>query len=226
MISRYFVLLLLLTAIEAKAQLTFPNGKNLKIESKENHLYFETEVLFHTGKYLITDYNFVKTNSNSPKSWLLMACMNGDCKGNLSDSGNFIKDFGFNDTTGFIRVHVFTNDSLGTANYSYKIINRYDSLDFAEISVSITNNFNVSVKEPNKLIKKWTIQNNIIEFCPIELSSHQKFFIYDLNGKAVVSQMNLQNQMTRFDFNNYKSGNYIFMISSGNNKESIKFRKF
>ena len=141
------ILSIFLFTISAKAQLQFPNSTKLFLQTTENHLYYETEVLFHTGKYKITDYRFQKLSDSIDKNWVLYACINGDCKDRLTDTGSFKSDFGLNDSTGFIRVHVFTNDSIGSAKYSYRIINKTDAKDFADIEVKVTNKTSSGIEE-------------------------------------------------------------------------------
>lgn len=123
---------------QSYAQLTFPNGTELNLETTNSSLYIETGIFFHTGKYTITDYSWSKAFIDSIDSrWDFQACLNGDCKIGLPASGNFIGDFGMNDTTGYIRFHVNTFNLSGKSMLKYHVSNNLDPADKAVLTFNI-----------------------------------------------------------------------------------------
>jgi hypothetical protein len=143
------LMIVCLTQYDCVAQLSFPKGTELNLETTSSSLYMETEILFHTGKYTITEYNWSKLFIDSlDPSWDFQACMNGDCKIGLPASGPFITDFGYNDTTGFIRFHVYTGDHSGRSTVKYYVTNNLDATDQALLTFNITYNNITGVKDP------------------------------------------------------------------------------
>lgn len=120
------------------AQLSFPNGTVLDLETTHATLYIETGILFHTGNYTVTDYNWSRAfiDSLDPR-WDFQACMNGDCKIGLPASGSFISNFGMNDTTGYIRFHVSTFNLSGKSTVKYYVTNNLDPADNALLTFNI-----------------------------------------------------------------------------------------
>ena len=132
------------------AQLSFPNGKQLNLHSSNEFMYDETGIFFHTGKNKITDYNWTKLMLDSLDSrWDFQACMNGDCKIGLPQNGPFIPDFGLNDTTGFIKMHVYTAGLDGASFIKYKVSHKTDTSDFAILTHYIFYKNTTGVKENN-----------------------------------------------------------------------------
>jgi hypothetical protein len=123
------VAFLLCVVDHAMGQLSFPNGTVLNLDMKTAYVYEETEIPFHTSAYKISDYFFQKDSVSIDSRWQVDACMNGDCKVGLPDTGPFIRDFGYNDTTGFIRFHVNSFDSSGSSRISYTVGNSKNMFD-------------------------------------------------------------------------------------------------
>lgn len=142
--NKYIVLVALLFPVLAvKAQLTFPAGTVLNLQSNNAFMYQETGIFFNTGINKVTDYRWYKMPSDSLDSrWDFQACMNGDCKVGLPASGDFITDFGINDTTGFIKFHVTTMGLNGASWLSYCVAHKSDTADQAVLTwnVRYTNN--------------------------------------------------------------------------------------
>ncbi|MCX6352851.1 MAG: T9SS type A sorting domain-containing protein [Bacteroidetes bacterium] len=208
------ILSIFLFTISAEAQLQFPNSTKLFLQTTENHLYYETEVLFHTGKYKITDYRFQKLSDSVDKNWTLYACINGDCKDRLTDSGSFKSDFGLNDTTGFIRVHVFTNDSIGSAKYSYRIINKLDAKDFADMEVKVTNKTSSGIEESDAI--SFNIYPNpavgFISFQGNHVNKIQRIILRNTAGQIILSAGGLvSNQL---NISNLPNGIYVVEITT------------
>ena len=130
------------------AQLSFPKGKQLNLHSSNEFMYDETGIFFHTGKNKITDYNWNKLllDSLDPR-WDFQACMNGDCKIGLPQNGPFIPDFGLNDTTGFIKMHVYTAGKDGASYIQYKVSHKTDTADYAILKHYIFYKNTTAVKE-------------------------------------------------------------------------------
>ena len=101
--KKIILLFIIISAFHiSKAQLSFQKGTVLNLNTHINFLYFETEILFHTGKYKVNEYYWEKLNDSVDTRWLIGSCFNGDCWNGLPSKSNFVKDYGFNDTTGFI----------------------------------------------------------------------------------------------------------------------------
>ncbi len=128
----------LLMARPLQAQIRLPDGNTLQLVSGSNLLYLETRILFTTGKYKADDYRWLKISDSLDSRWLVTACFNGDCRNDLVPSGQFIKDFGLNDTTCFIAFHVETMNFDGTSRIQYKVINTRDTTDQALLTYRIT----------------------------------------------------------------------------------------
>jgi hypothetical protein len=121
------------------AQLSFPKGTTLNLETTSSTLYNETGIYFHTGQYTVADYTWTRAFTDSlDLRWDFQACMNGDCKIGLPNNGNFISDFGLNDTTGFIKFHVYTFDSTGRSILKYYVRNNQDANDQALLTFNIS----------------------------------------------------------------------------------------
>lgn len=131
--------LLLIPALMVRAQLTFPNGTILQLNTNKAFLYPETGIYFHTGANKVTDYRWYKMPGDSLDArWDFQACMNGDCKIGLPAEGDFITDFGINDTTGFIMFHVNTGGFSGKSKLSYRVAHKTDTADNAVMEYNIT----------------------------------------------------------------------------------------
>jgi hypothetical protein len=135
---KLFICFLIVPAGTLLAQLSFPNGPTLTLQTSKQILYPETDIRFYTGMYKITDYEWEKQlNDSINLSWDLQACMNGDCKIGLPMSGSFITDFGINDTTGFMRFHVNSYGISGSTRIRYLVRNKINFNDNAVLEFNI-----------------------------------------------------------------------------------------
>ena len=129
--------LLLFSVNSLKAQLSFPNGSTLNLETHLDYVYFETMIKFNTGHNSIYDYKYEKIYDSLNTKWFVTACFNGDCHNALEQSGNFINIIGSSDTTGFIAFHVETFDTNGKSAIAYRVINTKDTTDQAVLTFHI-----------------------------------------------------------------------------------------
>jgi hypothetical protein len=130
---------ILLFALKSDAQLSFPKGKILNLQTQRSILYKETEIRFYTGIHTISDYEWTHAeleDSLDPR-WDFQACFNGDCKIELPPNGDFIPDFGINDTTGFIAFHVDSREFAGKSKVAYYVTNKTNAEDKALLIFNI-----------------------------------------------------------------------------------------
>jgi hypothetical protein len=120
------------------AQMSFPNGKTLNLVTDNGFLYMETRLLFTIGKRKAEDYRWEKISDSSDSRWELSSCFNGECWNGLPDSGNFIGDYGLSDSTCFIAFHVETHEYDGKAVIKYRVTNRFDPSETADLTFSVT----------------------------------------------------------------------------------------
>jgi len=170
-------------------QLRFPEGTQLNLITDTTYVYFETEIRFYTGKYNMNDYKWIKLNDSINTNWQFFACFNGDCQGGLPDSGNFIKDFGLNDTTGFIRCHIDTRFFEGTSMFQYIVLNKKNWNDQSILTFRVTYKVNLNtyfVKIMNKPI-----------------------LIFDQNSKQLILPEKQNRQSTKLEIYNAQGINIL-----------------
>jgi hypothetical protein len=224
MLSKKLLLLLLLflTISVSKAQLSFPKGSTLDLNTNINFLYFETEILFHTGKILVSEYDWEKVSDSIDTRWLIGSCFNGDCWNDLPQKGSFVKDYGFNDTTGFIRFHVETYDTNGKSVIQYKVVNRNNLADQALLTFNITFKKFVGIADNDKINKAITIyqdgNNANIQFNLPESIIVGR--IMDMQGKTTRQYTSPKSQIEVEDLTN---GLYIIEIKTAKNTYIKKF---
>lgn len=222
------ICLLLFVVVQSKnasAQLSFPNGKELYLNTSTEMLYIETRVLFNTGKFKANDYNWEKIMDSLDSRWFVTACFNGDCKNDLLQSGTFIKDFGINDTTCFIAFHVETFEYSGSSKIIYHIYHKNNRLDSATVTYQInylkpsgiddltSHNLNVY---PNPADNKISIQSGT--YLP-----NISIKIFNCLGKLVIEQS--LNRLTDLDISNLEKGVYFLHILSSNQSITQPFIK-
>lgn len=135
-------------SLSINAQIVFPTSNVLNLVTSKDIVYLETHILFNTGKYISSDYNWEKVRDSLDTRWLITSCFNGDCKNDLVQSGSFIKDFGITDFTCFIAFHVQSFGYDGKSVIVYKVYNRLDSSDSATLFFNITYKKTNAVPEP------------------------------------------------------------------------------
>ena len=214
----------------ALAQISFPKGNVLNLNTNNDFLYEETRIFFNTGIYKSDDYRWEKVSDSLDKRWFVTACFNGECRNELEQSGTFYKDFGFNDTTCFIAFHVETYEYTGTSVIKYNVYNKKNPSDSAILI------FNISY---TKLVGLDNAVTNAMAIYPNPVSStftlQSSFDLYDaeikifsLLGETVIDQK--INNAT-FDITELNSGIYFIQIEAtsaigeGNKVITQKFMK-
>ena len=181
------MLLLIFTSV-IHAQIRMPNGNTLNLNTDNDFLYIETRVYFNTGIFSPNDYKWKKVFDSLDSRWFVAACFNGECRNELADSGNFITDYGLNDSTGFIAFHIETYKLDGSSRIKYRVYNKYDSSDQEDLifNISYRNNTDISeylgmypysFKIINPATGKISIMNNN--------SSIEGIFLYNTLGKEI-----------------------------------------
>ncbi len=181
----FIILLILFKFSGLYAQLTFPNGNSLNLVTNVSFMYEETVIKFHTGKFKVSDYNWMKVSDSINQNWWVSSCFNGECKGDLPFNGDFIMDYGYNDTTGFIAFHVNTKDSSGTSKIAYSVQNKSDFSDVATLFYTITYNYVNGIIHTSSLHFK-VYPNPVSDYFvldnPEELKI-QDIHVYDIMGR-------------------------------------------
>jgi len=134
----FWAIALIFTFGFTKAQLTFPNGSSIDTVSNSLLMYYETQVIFNTGNFKANDYSWQKISDSLDKRWLVTACFNGDCRDSLLWEGDFLTDYGYNDTTCFIAFHVESHGYDGTSQINYKVFNKKNPSDSGLIIVHVS----------------------------------------------------------------------------------------
>lgn len=226
MLYKKFIIFLLLfpSIFVSKAQLSFPKGTELNLYTHINFLYLETEILFHTGKVLVNEYEWEKISDSVDTRWLIGSCFNGDCLNGLPPKGAFSKSFGINDTTGFIRFHIETHDTNGKSVIKYKVVNKNDSSDQAELTFNIIFEKELSVPNDQSQLKPITIfqnaENNTIR---IQFNKAEPLLngrIIDMQGRTVYK---LTTPFRNFTIDQLTEGIYIVELKSAKNIYTQKF---
>lgn len=169
------------------AQIRFPKGNRLDLQTTQEVLYLDTRILFHTGKYLASDYRWEKQFDSLDQNWFVTSCFNGDCRNDLLQSGRFVTDFGLNDTTCFIAFHVESKGINGTSKIRYRIYNTLLPADSADLIYHIT--YSNPAGLPNKEQPRPVISNP----CGSRLMirgidpDNSQVSLWDLKGNAVCS---------------------------------------
>jgi hypothetical protein len=210
---------------QLKAQLRFPKGNVLNLNTSEEVLYIETQIKFNTGKFKATDYNWEKKLDSLDSRWLVSACFNGDCKNDLLQSGTFIKDFGLNDTTCFIAFHVDTYELPGTSKIVYQVYNKNNNFDYETLVFNISYSKPTGINQisdknlsiyPNPVSNKINIQSGT------DLQNATIKIVNALGEEVLVPFLNNYSEL---DVSNLKNGIYFLNICSNNQYYTKKFIK-
>lgn len=218
--KKYFTLLLIFSVSglsSLRAQISFPNGNVLNLDTQIDLLYLETRVIFNTGIYKSDDYRWEKISDSLDKSWFVTACFNGDCRNDLLQSGNFIKDFGLNDTTCFIAFHVETKGYTGKSVIKYRIINIKDTSDNAIViyNIAYTNVANI-LKIPPLSNEISVYPNPAIDKLVVKIGNMNPDFVFNVyksTGELVKCQ-NLYRMNCIFDISNFPAGIYFYTFQN------------
>lgn len=196
--------------------LYFPNGNTLNLTTNTSYLYLETKIPFYTVNSKITDWRFKKTVDSIDTRWEYSGCFNGDCTINLTDSGNFIADFGDSDTSGFIAFHVNTNELNGSTRIEYLVLNKENPNIFSTLI------FNIIYYKPgtgfgdlgkSSFLVNY-LGNNIWRFEP---TLNLLVNIYQLNGNKVKSEN--FSTTKNIDLNELANGIYLLECVDANDKK-------
>lgn len=213
-----FLIFLYLSMGSSKAQISFPDSNVLNLHTTNDVLYYETRILFNTGKYKSDDYKWEKISDSLDSRWFFTSCFNGDCRLELLQSGSFIKDFGINDTTCFIAFHVLTNGYDGRSVIKYRVYNKTDTSDKADLIYNINYKYVAAVEtKANDELKVSNTENSqLVIFNSSKLID--KVFLYDMDGKNVHTWIRpiAQNFTTHLDLPVLCTGIYYLGILQGN----------
>ena len=215
-----FLMALPLLSPGVQAQINFPNGNFLNLNTDNDFLYMETRLIFNTGIYKSDDYKWEKIYDSLDKNWLITACFNGECRNELADSGSFIRDYGLNDTTGFIAFHVETYKYDGLSRIRYKVYNKNDHSDQQDLIFNITYKNNTGIS-PGILPVQIKITNpvgNTISIMKVDLPIGD-IFLYDALGKEVCSWSlsGIGEDIINLDLPQGLSGFYILRLTINGN---------
>ncbi|MBT7826703.1 MAG: T9SS type A sorting domain-containing protein [Bacteroidetes bacterium] len=208
----YFIITILLFSVgfNSIAQLTFPNGNTLNLNTSLNYLYLETEILFHTGTHEVDDYRWEKVIDSVDNRWLVHSCFNGDCWNDRPQTSNFVGEYGENDTTAFIRFHVWSYDIDGGLNIQYRVINNKDSLDQSLLSFHITFNGLSGVEQELNNEKSIQLYPNPVRsklyIIQEKYAVVDYIRIFDINNKLILERSGSYEQI---DISHFPSGLYM-----------------
>jgi len=169
----------------ASAQIKFPNGNVLNLYTANNLMYLETRIIFNTGKYKADDYRWEKISDSLHNKWFVTACFNGDCRNDLLQSGNFMSDFGLNDTTCFIAFHVETFGFNGSSVIKYKVYNKNNPSDSAHLIYNIHYTDEAAIQKPaHAQIRIVNPVRNVISILNVN-EPIEEVILMDYQGKEV-----------------------------------------
>jgi len=196
------------------AQINFPQGNVLNLETDLKTMYLETRILFNTGKYKAEDYQFKKLSDSIDKRWFISSCFNGDCQNDLPIAGKFMNDYGLNDTSCFIAFHVETFGLGSSVNINYRVYNLKNISDSATLIFNITYlNFaatNLKTTNPIKIVNP--VRKNLSIFYP-SVSSLDEVKLIDLQGRELFTWYNIDHS-TPIPLNDEWNGPCIMMIKA------------
>ena len=202
----------------AHAQLSFPNGNFLNLVTSTPVLYFETRILFHTGAFHADDYRWEKISDSLDTNWDVSSCFNGDCKNDLTPSGNFITDYGMNDTTCFIAFHVASNKSPGTSVIQYRVLHKQNFQDQATLTFHITYTKPTTGIEEGKIALFTVSPNPVSDRITITFSQHPdnaELTLTNILGQQVGQHMLEHSLSSSIDVSSLPKGVYLATVRNG-----------
>lgn len=207
-----------LTLGNVKAQIKFPTGNILNINSSNELMYSETRILFTTGKYKANDYHWSKQMDSLDNRWYVTVCFNGDCRNDLLQNGNFVTEFGINDTTCFIAFHVETKGFNGVSKIKYKVYNNKMPSDSAELNYTIT--YTNPLTTQSLLANQIQIPNPIAGWIKINNLSEKPdvIILRDASGRTVKQWTDWDNSFNTIELpvQEIEAGYYNLWFSSKN----------
>ena len=214
-----FVLTIVLGITNLKAQISFPESNVLNLNTNVDVLYYETRIIFNTGKYKSNDYMWEKISDSLDKKWFFTSCFNGDCKIELLQSGQFITDFGIDDTTCFIALHVLTYGFNGKSVIKYRVYNKSDNSDKADLIYNISyTNLSSAQSESFNAIKVTNPASHQIILHNVS-SNLEQLSLYDMAGKKLCNWENpiINNNTLMVDIPKELQGLFILNLSQNGN---------
>jgi len=226
---RFFLSLLLFTTFISGtfAQLSFPNGSTLNLLSNKSDLYPETEILFHTGKFKVKDYSFEKISDSLDERWSVAACVNGECFFGLPLQGVIKQDFGYNDTTGYFRFHVFTLGFEGQSQIKYNIINTMNLGEYEILTFNITYSKSSGLDTVSSRTKIKPFPNPAIDYIVINNDNKfiNKVLVFDNYGRQILNfESDFPDEQIKVSIEKLIPG--IYIIKTENSDFSTAFHRF
>jgi hypothetical protein len=204
--------------IKSEAQISFPKGNTIDTVIHVDVAYYETQIIFNTGKYKSSDYLYQKISDSIHPQWLVTSCFNGDCHNELEQSGKFISEFGINDTTCFIAFHVESHDINGKSKIRYKVINSKDTTDQAILSVDVTYVSTTGIKnfQAEKLqLKYYPNPASQVVHVTAKLATDFTVSIADITGKEVFQSAFANTYMASINISQLPKGIYFIRLKNG-----------
>jgi len=216
--ASFFLILVCFGMKDLKAQITFPQGNTLNLNSRNELMYLETRILFQTGKFKASDYRWSKIYDSLDSRWFVTSCFNGDCRNDLLQSGNFVTDFGIKDTLCFIAFHVETKGISGYSKIRYRVYNTKLPSDSADLIYNIT--YTNPLKIEDNFIKGVIISNPVSNKIYLHNLSErpQTIRLIDLQGTFIKQwdSFQLVAGNLHLPLEQYKSAYYILYITYNN----------
>jgi hypothetical protein len=213
-----------LVPLAGRAQMSFPNGKTVDLVTTNDMLYLETRLVFNIGKHKADQYRWEKISDSSDSRWFLGSCFNGECRNGLPDTGNFMTTFGLADSLCFLAFHVETNGIDGKAVIKYRVTNRYDSTETADLTINVTyqnpSGININAGNDQSRVAMYPnpARNSTTIVVPpgsLLFTSH-RIDIFSMNGRFVMSkELNGRGSKYTLDLSGLKPGMYTVKIPSG-----------
>ncbi len=201
------------------AQLRFPAGTILNLNTHSEFLYSETGIYFKTGANKVSDYIWTRNLADSLDTrWDFQACMNGDCKVGLPYQGPFILDFGDNDTTGYIKVHISTGGFTGSSKLLYEVAHKSDTADKAMLTFNIHYTNNTSNVEIDKGLAISAYPNPVTDILFLHNRENESVSarLIQLNGAVVVQKTIHANEIGKIETGELKTGLYLLDLEFQN----------
>ncbi len=191
----------------------FPKGNTLNLLTAKDVIYSETDIRFHTRNSVSKDYSWLVIFDSIDSRWELSMCANGDCKVAIPFSGNFIKDFGDNDTTVFMRFHVNSNLFDGACRIGVKVYNHNNPevADTMWFNIAYSSTTGVSETSPIKI--DYTINGNTLQ---VNNSGVKSLTLYNAIGQAVVTSNTNSLALPS------QHGLYLLNVTFSNNTQSTQ----
>ncbi|MES2618467.1 MAG: T9SS type A sorting domain-containing protein [Bacteroidota bacterium] len=215
--------LILLITPNVYGQLSFPNGAEKNIVSSELYLYWETEIIFKTGQYKISDYTYQKMDDSLDSRWFISSCFNGECRDGLPN-GDFNADLNPDTSKNFIAFHVQSRGYDGRSYIRYKIINKKDTSDNAIITIDVTYKNIVNINDqsiqmptvsPNPSANGWLLNG-------FNAQLFKGYELFNIQGQLIMSGSMENASKLYIDNSSLHEGLYFLNILSDKIEMTLK----